>query len=99
MALHVESKHEKMVEDVKVLKIGAPKASEDVKKVDEHNDVQLSMDNFKFQRTIARGMFGEVNEYTSIKSGHSFAIKVSSESLESENITSPLLGADKVTCT
>ncbi|KAF1765093.1 hypothetical protein GCK72_005045 [Caenorhabditis remanei] len=75
MALHVESKHEKMVEDVKVLKIGAPKASEDVKKVDEHNDVQLSMDNFKFQRTIARGMFGEVNEYTSIKSGHSFAIK------------------------
>ncbi|KAF1765090.1 hypothetical protein GCK72_005042 [Caenorhabditis remanei] len=42
---------------------------------DERKKEILSSDLFNFQRTIARGTFGEVKEYTSIRTGRSFAIK------------------------
>ena len=101
MALRVEERHEKLIEDVKYLKMNAPKTEGETESKEvgtENTHGQLSLDLFKFKRTIARGTFGEVKEYTSIRTGGSFAIKVSSASLESENIASPLLGTEKVTC-
>ncbi|KAF1765091.1 hypothetical protein GCK72_005043 [Caenorhabditis remanei] len=78
MALRVEERHEKMIEDVKCLKIDAPKTEGDTESKEvgtENTHAQNSSDLFNFQRTIARGTFGEVKEYTSIKTGRSFAIK------------------------
>ncbi|KAF1765175.1 hypothetical protein GCK72_005127 [Caenorhabditis remanei] len=78
MALRVEERHEKLIEDVKCLKMNAPKTEGETESKEvgtENTHGQLSLDLFKLKRTIARGFFGEVKEYTSIRTGRSFAIK------------------------